>query len=442
MPSTAVTAPLVELAAHLPTSAIPADAWEMGRLTVGNAASLAVGASRHPAVALALDAVRAFGERPVASVLGRPERMGAASAAMVNGIAVHVEDFDDTHLESLVHPAAPVVPSALAAAELAGASGRDVVAGVVIGMEVAIRTALHLGRAHADRGWHVTGTAGHLGAAAAAGRVVGLDGGEMAAALALAATEAAGLILAAGTMTKSLHPGKAAADGIEAALLARAGINGPPAPLEALAPLLSDATGSDAAVAGLGTTWHAVANAFKPYACGVVAHPVIDAAIALRAELAEGETLERAEVAVNPLVLEAMGRADPADSLDGKFSVHHCFAVGLLLGAAGPAQFADAVVRDPAVADVRRRLRFVVDDTVAMDETRVEAVTSSDRAVHHHVRHASGSVDSPLRAPALRAKALLLTEPVLGPRAPALVDLAFALDAAPGVAPLFEAARG
>ena len=365
-------------------------------------------------------------------------------AALLNGMAAHVEDFDDTHLATVVHPGAPIVPAALAVGEDLGASGRDTLVAAVLGIEVALRVGLALGRGHFDRGWHLTGTMGHLGAAAAAGRLLGLDADGLVVALGLAATQAAGLQAALGTMTKSFHPGKAAADGIEAALLAHAGFTGTARPIEGrrgLAALAAPAPDPGVALRDLGQRWEVTDNAFKPYACGIVSHPVIDGGIALRGAVAPDE-VATVTVRVNPVVLDVMGVADPQDGLQSKFSVYHCFAVGLLLGAAGPSEFTTTVARDPEVVALRARVTADLDPAVARDEAFVTVTTTDGRTVEHHVEHATASAANPMTDEQLRDKVRLVAAPVLGDDGvDRLVAAAFALDRAPDLEALTAAAR-
>jgi 2-methylcitrate dehydratase PrpD len=379
-------------------------------------------------------------------VLCSGERTGLLWAALVNGIAMHVEDFDDTHLRTVVHPGAPVVAAALAAAEFVRASGAELAQAVLVGVEVALRVALGLGDAHFDIGWHVTGTAGHLGAAAAAARLLGLDAAQAGAALALASSEAAGLTEANGSMTKSLHPGKAAADGVQAALLARRGLSAPADPIGAHAGLADLAShGSDLAAMtdGLGAHWHAGDNTFKPYACGIVSHAVIDAGIQLRDRLPGAAAIEQVEVRVPPVVLDVMGIADPQNGLQSKFSVYHCFAVGLLRGEAGPRQFSDTDARAPDIVALRRRVWVQLDPALAKDEADVLVTLAGGEQVREHVRHATGSLDRPMTEDQLRDKCRSLAGPVLMPQATEqLLSLLLAVDRAPSVSSIVELVAG
>ncbi len=441
---------LSDFVSSLTSERVPPPALHAGRRTLANAVALAVGASGHPALLAARRALAHVGnlvgptDGASASLLGTGERAAAPVAALLNGMGVHVEDFDDTHLATVVHPGAPVVPAALAMAQICKASGEDLLVGVVAGVEVALRVGLALGNDHFDRGWHLTGTAGHVGAAAAAARVAGLDAQQTLAAIAIAATQAAGLQEALGTMVKCFHAGKAASDGVEAAVLAAEGFSAPTEPLEGRRGLLALMTSNadvDRGVAGLGSVWEIELNAFKPYACGIVSHPVIDAGVALGDALArDPSVVGSVEVTVNPIVLDVMGVERPEDGLHSKFSVYHCFAVGYIDGAAGPVQFSDARATAPDVVALRDRVSVVLDPVVRRDECYALVRTSSGTKVHH-VEHATASAESPMTDDQLRAKALLVAGPVLGDAAAAaLFDAAMVVDDLPTVEDLVRRA--
>lgn len=291
----------------------------------------------------------------------------------------------------------------------------------------------------------MTGTAGHIGSAAAAGRVLGLGVDEMTVALGVAATEAAGLVLSAGTMTKSLHAGKAAADGIQAACFAAAGVNGAATAIDSVGGgyvgVASPAPELESLTDRLGERWHGEDNAFKPYACGIVAHPVIECATVLRSLLGSEEVLEQVEVVVNPIVLDAMGRTEPISGLEAKFSAYHGFAIGLDRGVAGPAEFEETVVRDPRISDLRRRVRFVVDESIPLDASHAIATTTGGRQVGVHVDHARGSAVSPLDEDDLRDKARGLVTAPLGHRTSRFLDVAFAVDSVDDVSEIVAAAQ-
>ena len=425
---------------------IPAAVRTAGTNAVANAVSLAVEAARHDAVEAIVALGQAFTHGAQAHVLGRTERLEPMWAAFAGGTAVHVEDFDDTHVRAMIHSSAPVVPAAFAVGELLGVSGREVLEAAIAGCEVSIRVGLGMAPDLYDRGWHVTGVLGHIGAAVAAGRLQRIGADTMAQAMALAAMQAAGLTASHGTMTKSFHAGKAAADGIEAVALARAGSTAPLDILEApdgLGAALAGRFDAGPVFDGLGTRWEILENAFKPYACGVLGHAVIDAALALRDIVANEDEIEHMAYRLPPAALVKMGIRDPQDSLQTKFSVYHCAAVAILDGGAGPPQFSDVRARDARVAALRSRIDAEVDDRMPKDEAIVDVRLSGGRRWTHRVEHATGSTGNPMTTAKLRAKAALLVEPRLGAeQGNALLDRLFALDDVADVRTLIEASAG
>jgi 2-methylcitrate dehydratase PrpD len=409
-PARDLTGDLVKFAAATPLAAMPDAARTMGKHMLANAIALASASAHDDPVERAFAVVETLRTPPQATILGRSARAGAGWAALVNGIAVHAQDFDDTHLATVLHPSAPIVPAALAAAEYARASGRALLEAVVLGAEVAIRVALGLSPQLYDRGWHVTSAMGHLGAAIAAARAFDLDETRMRHALGIAATQATGLSAANGTMTKAFHPGKAALDGVEAAALAKEGFTSAPHAIEGrrgLAAVLVGAADYDAMLAGLGERWEVTAIAFKPYACGVLGHGIIDAALRLRQRVSPAQ-IARVEARVHPATLGHMGIAEPRDGLESKFSARHCAAVGFVDGAAGPRQFSDARACAPEIAAFRRRVTITADAELRRGAAIVSLETASGMTLREEVQHASGSAENPMTPAQLAAKAKLL----------------------------------
>ena len=280
-----------------------------------------LGGARHEAARFAFTALSPFAGPAQASLLGRAERTDAPLAALINGIASHVLDFDDTHLATVIHPMGPVASAALALAETrGGVSGAEFVTALALGVEAECRVGLSVFPEHYDRGWHITGTAGVFGAAAAAGRLLGLDAARMAHALGLAATQPVGLRVMFGSMAKSFHPGRAAANGLQAALLAEAGFTAAEDAIEGRrgwAEILSTRFDPGQITEDLGGRFEISANTYKPFACGIVIHPVIDACLRLSAAHALApEAVRFIELSVHPLVLELTGKTAPATGLE------------------------------------------------------------------------------------------------------------------------------
>jgi 2-methylcitrate dehydratase PrpD len=382
-----------------------------------NWAGCAVGAARHEAMRSALAAVQMLEPAPQASLLGRGERVDMASAALLNGIASHTFDFDDTHLKTIIHPAGPVASAALALAEHRGLSGRALVDALVLGIDVSCRLGNLMYPEHYDRGWHITGSTGMLGAAAACARLLGLDEHRTAMALGIAASQPVGLREQFGTMTKPFHPGAAARAGLLSALLASQGFTASARALEAprgFAQVVSTKCAWHEATDQLGERFEVSFNTYKPFACGIVVHPSIDACVQLRAQGIAAADVERIELKVHSLVLELTGKKEPADGLAAKFSVYHGCAAGLIFGRAGEAEYADAIVAREDVVALRRKVVAVVDDAIDEASADVVAVLRDGRRVHVFVEHAIGSMQRPMADDALAAKFHDQADPVLG----------------------------
>jgi 2-methylcitrate dehydratase PrpD len=377
----------------------------------------AVGAAKHESAEAALGGVRMLQPAPQSSVLGRADKVDMASAALVNGITSHTFDFDDTHLKTIIHPAGPVASALLALAEVTGASGRQVIDALVLGIDVSCRVGNCMYPDHYDRGWHITGSTGTVGAAAACARLMGLDEKHTAWALGIAASQPIGMREQFGTMTKPFHPGAAARAGLTSALLAKNGFTASPKALEAPRGFIQTASVKhdwNEITDELGQRFEISFNAYKPFACGIVIHPTIDAATQLRAQGVKPADVERVELRVHSLVLELTGKKEPQDGLQGKFSVYHGFAAGLMFGRAGEGEYDDAIVTREDMVALRRKVVATVDDSIAEEAADVTAILKDGRKVHVRVDHAIGSLERPMSDRDLEAKVHGLADGVIG----------------------------
>ena len=404
---------------------IPAPARREAVRSLVNWMGCALGGSRHEAVDIALETLAPFSGTPQASVLGRRERLDCLNTALVNGMSAHVLDFDDTHLRTLLHPSVPVASALLAFSERVPLAGPDFLHAFVLGVDVECRIANAIYSAH-NVNWYITGTAGVFGAAAATGRVLGLDERRMTWALGIAATQAAGLREMAGTMCKSFVHGRAAQNGMLAALLAERGFTSSERAIEAprgFARVLAPEYRLEEITDGLGERYEILMNTYKPYACGVVAHPVIDGC----AQLREAHSLGPGQVAsvalrAHPLALKLAGIREPRGGLESKWSIYHSAAVALCDGAAGERQYTDERVHDPAVKRLREKVSAQADASLREDEAHVKIVLDDGRVFERHIDHAAGSADNPMSDRALDAKFRALAEGVLpGERVEALL---------------------
>ena len=377
----------------------------------------AVGAAQHESAHAALGAVQMLQPAPQASVLGRAEKVDMAGAALINGITSHTFDFDDTHLKTIIHPAGPVASAVLALAEHKGLSGRAVIDALVLGIDVACRVGNTMYPEHYDRGWHITGSTGTLGAAAGCARLLGLNEQQTAMALGIAASQPIGMREQFGTMTKPFHPGGAARAGLMSALLASQGFTASPKALEAPRGMIQTVSTKYAwneISDELGQRFEISFNSYKPFACGIVIHPSIDACAQLRAQGVKPEEIERIDLKVHSLVLELTGKKEPADGLQGKFSVYHGCACGLMFGKAGEEQYSDEIVSRPDMVALRRKVVAVVDDSIDEASVDVTAVLKDGRQVHVFVKHAIGSLENPMTDAMLESKFHDLSDPVIG----------------------------
>jgi len=377
----------------------------------------AVGAAQHESAHAALAAVNMLQPAAQASVLGRADRVDMASAALVNGITSHTFDFDDTHLKTIIHPAGPVASAVLALAEHKGLSGRAVIDALVLGIDVSCRVGNTMYPEHYDRGWHITGSTGMLGAAAGCARLLGLTEQQTAMALGIAASQPIGVREQFGTMTKPFHPGGAARAGLMSALLASQGFTASPKALEAprgMIQTISTKYAWNEITDELGQRFEISFNSYKPFACGIVIHPSIDACSQLRAQGVTADQVERIELKVHSLVLELTGKKEPADGLQGKFSVYHGCACGLIFGKAGEDQYADDIVNRPDMVALRRKVVATVDDSIDEASADVTAVLKDGRRVHVFVKHAIGSLENPMTDAMLEGKFHDLADPVIG----------------------------
>ena len=304
-------------------------------------------------------------------------------------------------------------------------SGEDFVHALVLGVEVECRIGNSVYPNHYDTGWHITGTTGVMGAAAACGKLLGLDEQQMVWALGIAATQSSGLREMFGTMCKPFHPGNAAKNGLMSALLAEKNFTSSNRGIEAprgFAHVLSTKFDAAEITEGLGKSFEIDLNTYKPFACGIVIHPIIDACVQLRNEHAlTAESIASVHARVHPLVLELTGKKTPQTGLEGKFSVFHSAAAGLIYGAAGEREYSDQVVRDPKVIALRDKVSATVDATMHEDQTLVEVKLTDGRVLTKKVENAIGSLARPQTDADLEAKFRGLAEDVLPAAQVALV---------------------
>lgn len=394
---------------------------------------VAIGAANHESMDKVLNVSKLMESSPQATILGRKEKTDMLFAALLNGMSSHIYDFDDTLLETVLHPSSPVFPAVLAYSEHQKKTGKDVLEAFIIGCEVQARLALAVYPSHYWRGWHITGSVGGIGAASALSKLLDLDEERTAFAIGIAATDPTGLREMFGTMTKPYHPGKAAMNGMLAALIAGEGFTSSKKALEAergFIQVLSEENKLEILTDNWGDKWEIEKNSYKPFASGIVTHPAIDAIITIqKTHSLKADDVEEIHISGHPLVKELTGKTDFTTGLEGKFSVFHCVAAGFFNLKAGVNEFTDDFVNKPEVKDLRSKINLTVDDRIKEDQVHLTVKLKDGRELSHFVEHAIGSMDLPMTDKQLIEKFKDVTGDIISEEAQdLLIDMVYRFD--------------
>jgi len=367
----------------------------------------ALGSANDPAVIAALRTLLPFSGAATSAVIGRPERLDAMSASFLNAISANLLDFDDTHLDTIIHPAAPVAAPVLALAQARGFSGRAVLTAFILGVEVECRVGNAVSPGHYARGWHITSTCGVFGAAAACAKLLELSADQISNAIGIAASQSAGVVENLPSAAKNVSVGNASRNGLFAALLAAEGYSASPRAIEGplgWARAMGDEPDMARLTGGLGKTWEIAKNTYKPYPAGIVFHAVIDACFNLRPKLNRRiDDIASITVQGSALLL-ARGDRVVRNERDARVSIHHCAACALLLGLAGVPEFADAAVFRPDIVSLRQKVRAVLDASLPDGAARVIIQLTSGETFSEIVMAAKGSLADPLSDHDIEAK--------------------------------------
>jgi 2-methylcitrate dehydratase PrpD len=342
-------------------------------------------------------------------VIGRRARLDMLSAAFVNAASGNVFDFDDTHHPTIIHPTAPVAPALFALAETQRLTGAQLLHAFILGVEIECRLGNAVSPWHYRRGWHITSTCGAFGAAAAAGKALALDPARMTWALGGASAQSSGLVETLGTMAKSIGVGAAARAGLSAALFAQAGITGPAEPVagpRGFTAVMGDAADLAGIARGLGETWEIMANTHKPYPCGVVLFPVIDACLELRARnpgLAR-DAIAGIAVEGHSLLRERADRPAVGTGREAQVSAQHSVAAVLIHGAAGVAQFEDACVSSREVLALREKVTVRERPGTPVEAAHVTITLADGKVLSSSVVAGRGTPQRPMSDAEIEAK--------------------------------------
>jgi 2-methylcitrate dehydratase PrpD len=436
-PTVPLTRQLADFAAGITAGSLPDPVVHNARRALVDWLAAVLSGAREPAADKLNQVIGAVGPDTGATVVGRDVSTSAPFAAFANAYASHLLDFDDIYNppHTTVHLGSCVWPVVLALGETRRAGGQAALAAYVAGFEVGARVGCAAGIKHYESGWHVTGTAGHLGSAAAAANILGLPGSAAVHAIGAAATQAAGIREVYGSDSKALHPGKAAMDGVLSGLLAEQGftatetaIEGPMGLLRAVSP----EPVPERLVEGFGEHWHVLDNGHKLYPSASLTHPPIDAVLAVLGDTpVDPEQVAGVEVRLAPFPAEVTALRQPSTGAAAKFSTAHVVAVALLTGFVRPADFTDAVANDPAVARLRGVVRIVADPDVSKRGTHLRISLRNGEVLEQRVEQNRGTPAAPMSDDELTGKLLAAAEaylPAAGARE--LADRAWAFDQA------------
>ena len=361
------------LAAFTVDASVPADARARAANAFVDTVGVTLAGACEPASA-AVQRTIATNRGSACTVLGTAIRASATDAALANGTAAHALDYDDMCFVSLAHPSAPLVSALLAAGESVGASGAALADAYVVGFEIEARLGRVMNPRHYQRGWHCTSTIGAIGSAAAASRVLGLDGASAAHAIAIAASEASGLKENFGTMVKPLHAGLAARDAVLAAALAKAGMIASSRALDGsqgyLRAMDSERDDLESEAADLGSRWEILDTGItvKLYPSCAATHPPLDALLDLRRTHGfTADSVDRVEIDVDPITPTVLIHERPSSGLEAKFSLPYCAAAAVVDGRVGIDTFTSERIADARIASLLPRVTMTVDPTLGVD---------------------------------------------------------------------------
>ena len=433
---TNVMAQIADFVCRFSLEQAPSEAVGVARTCVQDLVGVTLAGAQEPVARLCQDWVAAEGATPRATVHGTRIRSSVANAALANGVAGHALDLDDVSLAIRGHPGVVVGSAVLAAAEAEGASGSQLLAAYLVGVETMVALGFGIGRTHYIMGWHATATLGTLGAAAAVARLYRLDAEHCGHALGIAVSLAAGMRCNFGTMTKPLHAGHASSRGAFAAALAARGHTASSVALESpvgFFSLFSRDANPGAVLERLGRTWGILSPgiSFKRHACCYGTHHAIDAVLALRDEYElKADVIEHIDVLVAPGGMAALLYDAPNEGMKGKFSLPYTVASAAMDGAPTLKTFDDAAVRRPAVRALMERVscREAPGPAVTGDDPRFAEVTVTlrdGRRLRRRVDTPKGGAAAPLTAAEHDAKFIDLASAGLGDgmRARAVLDV-------------------
>ena len=359
---------LAEFISTADASEIPAEIYEHGKYALLDYLAVTIAGANEPLVKILIDNAKVMGGNPQATIIGHGQRQSVAHAAMINGAASHVLDYDDTLESFFGHPSATIFPALLALADWKELSGRDLLTAYLVGLQVGTVVGSSAGLAHYMAGWHATSTIGHFASAAACARLLQLSTSQTQFALGIAGTRSAGLKRVFGSMCKSYHAGLAAEAGLVGALLAQNGFDSAPDILEGDHGFFKCMKGEPniPMIAQLGNQWEVVNLAQKYHASCHATHSPIEAVLALVEEnKLDIDSVKTIRISVSQLSLDAAGQMEPKTGLQGKFSIPFCVANALVSGVTDSSAFTDERVNAVEIVNFMKKIIIHLDTNIS-----------------------------------------------------------------------------
>lgn len=398
------------------SSDLPSYVVHEAKRSLLNYFAVALASGQDETISKAVNVFRQFSARETSTIVARNQKIDMLNAAALNAMAANVFDFDDTHIPTIIHPTAPVAAALLAFSEQQKVSGREFLHALILGMEVECRIGNAVSPFHYSKGWHITSTCGVFGSAMAIGKLLSLSAQQLNWALGSASAQASGLVETLGTMSKSMSVGNAARNGILSALLASNDFNGPDRPLDGergFLKVFGENPNFDCLTDDLGSKWEVLNNTYKPFPCGVVLNPVIQACLELQAQhndlWSDPQVIEFIELKGNPLLRQRTDRPNVKTGRESQVSAQHAVGVCLLRGKAGLQEFSDEAVNDVSIRSIGEKLRFTDDASMSVDAVVVSIKCRNKSTIVHTIDHAKGSLDDPLADKDLEQKLYTLS---------------------------------
>jgi 2-methylcitrate dehydratase PrpD len=322
-----------------------------------------------------IDALSPFFGQPQATLITKKRKIDVVNAALINGTASHFLDYDDVHMGMIGHPTVPVVPAALAVGEYRGINGKKLIEAIVAGIEVECRIGEAVNPEHYTTGWHATATLGGFGACAAVAKIIGLNVDKVVSALGIAGTQAFGLQQSFGTMCKPFHAGKAASNGILAAVLAENGFTAPQQILEGQAGFgkAFSQKFDDSKIDNFGRPFEIEGVVYKRYASCYLTHAAVRCMLEMREKYhPTASEVDSIEVKASSAAVAVAGKPEPQTGLEGKFSLMYCATLALLKGRAVESDFTDDSVHEPAIKHLMSKVNVIPEEYSAPTEVEIK----------------------------------------------------------------------